>query len=466
MKGGAAAALLLCASLGFAFGGARSARAASAPANTPAPGSPPAEPSKSSPKRSLPNYDGRKPEPASFSDIALWIPRVLLSPFYLVAEFGLREPLGVAIPAAERAGVPQTLYDFFLFGPDHRAGFIPIAFVDFGFRPSVGLYAFWDDALARGQDLRVHGSTSGSDWLAGTLTDRLRFNKTDSLTFELSGIHRPDHAFFGLGSNSRQQDISRYGATLYRASAAFDLAWSRTIRIGSALGVHSESFYPGHFGSDPSLETRAASGTFPIPPGFASYTAATTKLSAAVDTRSPRPAPGSGVRVEADSELGTDVRQSNGARYLRYGGTAVGFLDLNGRNRVLSLAVTALFSDPLGDAPVPFTELVTLGGPGPMRGFYPGRLVDRSAAVATVKYRWPIWVWLDGSLQVATGNVFDRRLENFSADRLRLSSAIGIESVGSRDSSFELLFGIGSETFDHGAQIDSFRFLIGSNHGF
>ncbi|HTA89122.1 MAG TPA: hypothetical protein VK745_06090, partial [Polyangiaceae bacterium] len=171
MKRDVAAVLAFCASLGFVFGAARDARAASTATNAPAPASPPAEPSESSPKRSLPNYDGRKPEPTSFGDIALWIPRVLLSPFYLVAEFGLREPLGLAIPAAERAGVPQTLYDFFLFGPDHRAGFIPIAFVDFGFRPSVGVYAFWDDAFARGQDLRVHGSTSGSDWLAGTLTD-------------------------------------------------------------------------------------------------------------------------------------------------------------------------------------------------------------------------------------------------------------------------------------------------------
>ena len=101
-----------------------------------------------------------------------------------------------------------------------------------------------------------------------------------------------------------------------------------------------------------------------------------------------------------------------------------------------------------------------------MRGFYPGRLRDKSAAVLTAKYRWPIWVWLDGSLQTAVGNVYGDHLEQFSVGRSRLSTALGIESVGSRDSSFELLVGFGTETFDHGGQVDSVRVLIGSNRGF
>ena len=37
----------------------------------------------------------------------------------------------------------------------------------------MGLYAFWDDALFRGNDLRFHGTTGGENWWAGVLTDRL-----------------------------------------------------------------------------------------------------------------------------------------------------------------------------------------------------------------------------------------------------------------------------------------------------
>ena len=101
-----------------------------------------------------------------------------------------------------------------------------------------------------------------------------------------------------------------------------------------------------------------------------------------------------------------------------------------------------------------------------MRGFYPGRLRDNSAAVVTAKYRWPIWVWLDGSLQAAVGNVFGDHLEQFETSRFRFSGAIGLESVGARDGSLELLAGFGTETFGHGAQIDSARVLVGTNRGF
>ncbi len=172
------------------------------------------------------------------------------------------------------------------------------------------------------------------------------------------------------------------------------------------------------------------------------------------------------MRVEVEVEEGSDVRRSSGPAWLRYGATAGAFLDLNGRNRVLSVSATAQFADPLRHDQIPFTELVSLGGGAPMRGYRPGRLVDRSAAVAMLGYRWPIWVWLDGSLQAAMGNVFGEHLDGFRASRFRLSGSIGIESTGSRDGSFELLVGVGTETIDQGAKVDSVRFALGTSRGF
>ncbi len=142
------------------------------------------------------------------------------------------------------------------------------------------------------------------------------------------------------------------------------------------------------------------------------------------------------------------------------------FYDLNDYGRIVSLSAAALFAEPLGNEPIPFTELVTLGGDRLMRGFVPGRLVDRSAAVATLRYRWPIAFILDGSIQAAVGNVFGVQLEEFKPGLLRFSGAIGIETVGSTEGSFHALFGVGTETFDHGGQIDSIRFAIGTNRGF
>jgi len=419
------------------------------------------------PKRKLPDYDNRGKEPTTVGDVAIWVPRVLLSPVYLVTEYGIRWPLGRLIAAAERANVPDILYNFFFFGPNHSAGVAPLGFVDFGFRPSIGLYAFWDDAGFKGNDLSFHGTTGGSEWFAGSLSDTIRFHGKDALTLNLSGITRPDRTFFGIGPDTLQSDISRYGEKRFeaRASMTFDL-W-RSSRIETGVGIRSLDFRRGHYEEDPSLNDQVAAGVFPEPDGFArGYTAQTSNLRVAFDNRLPSPADGSGVRIELQAEQGTDVRRATGAAWLNYSATAGAFLDLNGRNRVISLSVATLFVDSLNERPVPFTELVSLGGAGPMRGFYPGRLRDNSAAVVTLKYRWPIWVWLDGSLQAAVGNVYGDHLRQLDLSRSRLSTAIGIESVGSRDSSFELLVGFGTETFDHGGQVDSARILLGTNRGF
>ncbi len=101
-----------------------------------------------------------------------------------------------------------------------------------------------------------------------------------------------------------------------------------------------------------------------------------------------------------------------------------------------------------------------------MRAYLSGRLMDRSAAVSTLKYRWPIWAGLDGTIQVATGNVFGAGLKDFDWNLLRLSSAVGIETIGSPDHTFEVLTGLGTETFADGTKISSVRLVFGTNRGF
>ncbi len=162
---------------------------------------------------------------------------------------------------------------------------------------------------------------------------------------------------------------------------------------------------------------------------------------------------------------GFDGREVTERRWVGYGGNLGLYWDPTGLNRVIGLTLTALFTDPLGDAEVPFTEQVTLGGTEYMRGYLEGRLVGRSAAVATLEYRYPVWIWLDGTMHVAAGNVFGEHLEDFAFDRLRLSFGLGVRTVGSRESSFDLLLAFGSEPFDR-FEISSVRFLFGTTRGF
>ena len=59
-------------------------------------------------KRAVPNYDGRGGAPEPRARKALWVPRVLLYPAYVVSEYLVRRPLAAAITSAEQRGWPAA----------------------------------------------------------------------------------------------------------------------------------------------------------------------------------------------------------------------------------------------------------------------------------------------------------------------------------------------------------------------
>jgi hypothetical protein len=413
-------------------------------------------------KREVPDFGGPPARPVTPGDVALWVPRFLLSPLYFASEYVLRRPLALAIPAAERADLPNKIYDFFAFGPDHKAGVAPVGFVEFGFHPSVGVYAFWDDAFFHGNALRLHAEAWPDDWLAGSLTERLRLDDDRILTLRVSGVRRPDNVFYGLGPSTVQSSQSRYTEDLVDAGASLEWRPWRSSRVRAGAGFRSVDLYHGHFGGDPSLEQEAAAGAFPLPYGFErGYSAEYNRVVFALDTRGSTSQPASGVRLELQCEQGSDLRRSPPSAWIRYGASAGASVDLNEHGRVVGLSLAIVFADPLGSRPIPFTELASLGGNGPMRGFYPGRLFDRSAAVATLRYEWPIGPWFDGDIQAAVGNVFGQHLDDFAPRLLRVSGAVGLSTAGLQDAPLELLVGAGTETFAQGTQLDVVRVSLG-----
>jgi hypothetical protein len=441
--------------------------AAPAPPGAPATGAAGAgAPGAPSPKRALPDYDGRGAPPTTAGDVLLWIPRVLLSPIYFVTEYVIRRPIGWLMTTAERNQWPSAIVNFFTFGPDKKAGVVPTALIDFGFKPSVGLYAFWDDLLGPGNHLRLHASTWGADWLQGSIADKIPVGERGWFDMRVEGVTRPDQIFFGLGPRSLQGDETRYGIDRVEVHPVFETQWWRGSRVTVEGGVRYVDFRDENCCDDPSLFDEIRKGRAAAPPGlFEGYTEVYQRGELTIDTREPRPASQTGFRLELGAEQGANVRRASDT-WVRYGGSIGGFLDVKS-NRTLSLSMTTLFADPLAKgATIPFTEQVVLGGSGPMRGYLYGRLIDRSAAVGTLKYRWPIWVFLDGTLQAAVGNVFGPQLEDFRTKLLRLSTAVGVESIGGADHTFEILLGMATETFDHGAQLNSFRLVFGTNRGF
>jgi hypothetical protein len=425
------------------------------------------ESAKPSPKRPLPNYDGRPPPPTTAGDVLIWIPRVVLSPVYLVTEYVVRRPLGALTVAAERGRWVEALYDVFTFGPNHSIGIVPTFFIDAGFRPSVGVYHFYDDFLVKGNELRAHATFGGPDWLRLTVADRFPVGPRAHVKLRLEAVHRPDYVFYGLGSLSRVQDRARYGSDFVDGAASFDTTIPGGFSASTYVGIRTVRFADRTTGTDPSLVQRARATHEPLPPGFdAGYTGFRTGARLAFDSRKPRPAPGSGVRVEGNLEYGADLRNPTESGWVRYGGAAGGFLDVNGHQRVLSLSAAVNFVDPLVDHEIPFTELVQLGGTGAFSGFYPGRLFGRSAATLSLEYRYPVWAFFDAAAQVAVGNVFDEHLSGFAADKLRLAFTFGVRTSGERDHSFNILVGAGTETFGQGARLDELRLVFGASQGF
>jgi len=420
-----------------------------------------------SPKRALPSYDGRGPDPSNTDGAGVWTARIVLSPLYLTSEFLLRRPIGAFVTAIETSAALRTLYDFFAFGPDRKIGFLPVGVLEFGFNPSVGFYGFWNDALVKHNDLRLHYEVWPQDWLYGSITDRFHIDADRTFQLRVEGLHRPDMTFFGLGPTSLQSNLSRYSKSLFDLSGSLDGRYWQSSHVQATLGLRKVDVSPGHYGSDPSIEQEAARvfGA-PIPYGFdRGYLAPYNKFLATLDTRHPKRTSGTGVRFAVDSEEGANLEQSPASGWIRYGATGTVFIDLNDRGRVLALKVGALFADPLGNGPIPFTELVSLGGDSWMHGYFPGRLVDRSAAVALLSYSWPIAPKLDATIEVSTGNVFGTHLEDFRPGLLRLSGSLGL-SAALGDPPVEFLVGLGTETFEHGAQVDSIRLMIGVPRSF
>lgn len=416
-------------------------------------------------KRPLPDYDGRPDEGTSAGDVLLWVPRVVFFPAYLVSEYLIRRPLGYLTVAAEQGKWIEELKDIFTFGPNNTIGIVPTALFEFDFRASVGVYFFYDDLFFPGNELRVHAATGGIDWLRLTIADRIPLDERAYVKLRGETDTRPDWLFAGIGPRSLERDWARYRAQSFQGSATLHVDLDELSFVEAYTGAKKVDF--DDICCEPTVGWRVANGRYPLPPSFdTGYTAYRIGAHGALDSRRPRPAKGHGVRLELFGEHSADLERPLESRWVRYGGTLGGFVDLTGHDRIVSLAVSASFADPLGAAEVPFTELAVLGGEAPMRGFREGRLHGRSAVAATLEYRYPIWAFVDGAVQVAAGNVFGEHLRDFELDLLRMSFVLGLRTNSSRDHSIDLLIGTATETLEQGAGLQDVRLMAGATRGF
>lgn len=437
-------------------------------------------------KRKVPDYDGLPPPSTTAMDVALWVPRTLALPIHATLEHLVRRPLGAAVTWLERHRVPAKIRDRLTWGPRRASSLVPTALVDFGFRPSVGLYLSSDDWLYDGNSLRLHAATGGAGWyrLSASLRHHLARLATlepiRTLELHFEAERRTDRLYFGTGPRSRFAQRARFAESFIDAHAATVLRPSRRSRIDAYLGVRR-----AEFGDEQSEVAEAVRrGFFAAPLGFdRGYVLARVGLRAALDTRKADSAPLAresdaldppltGLSVALRTELlggrlgGTETDPARGLRLFRRVARIAGVIEL-WRGRGLASTTTLELIDGVAvDADVasriPFTELASLGGARPLRGFFPGRLLGRSTASTTLEYRWPIWIWLDGIAHYGVGNAFGPSFQGLSIGTMRQSFGVGMRTRSRAEHGFELLVAGGTRTFDEGGAPESLRFVLGS----
>jgi hypothetical protein len=411
-------------------------------------------------KREVPDYDGRGNQDASAESWALWIPRIVLSPLYVANEFVLRRPLGAIVTRAERERWRDTASRMFSFGGDGRNLIVPIARFDHGRLPSIGVHAARDDALATGNLLALHVATWGPRSLSAALADRYALDESSGVQARAAFRRSEDHLFVGLGPDATVDARSRYGLERIEGSASYRRQLAIASRLDAEVGVRRTRFVEGDCCDDPALDQRIAAGEVMAPPGYGeTYTAGYAHIELTLDSRRPRPEPGGGVFLHARGTPSVDLR--DGRSWIRYGAQLGGAVDLTGNRRTLAMQLAVDFADPLTGDAIPFTEYAELDG-DLMAGFATGWITGRSAAAAQLGYSWPVWLGVDARTRLSVGNAFGEHLGGASPRKLRLSGDIGLTTSNARDHGLEIVFGLGTETFEQGGDITSVRVMLGS----
>ncbi len=418
-------------------------------------------PEQEPPKRDLPNYSGQDSNPVT-KEGALWIPRFILFPVYLVTEGILRQGLGGGITKAEEKEIPARVIDAFRFGEKQQYIIFPVFSFDLGLRANIGVVSSFGDIPVKHTTLSAGALFGGIDFVSGDIGITWSPpGKKWSGALSVGASRRADGLFFGLGSEASKDNESRYNWVGYDVGVNYTVEPFRRGSISLDTGYRYRVF--GDDVSGTTIPDLVEEGNISsLPPAYPQgYSAWYLDARIAYDSRQPRPSPGSGVRVSTGFNLGLDpVLGNTSSSWIVYGAGVRGFLDVSGHNHTLSLGAIVIFSDGLRGE-VPFTEVPAVSGNGPMPAFVGRVLAGDSASVLNFQFTWPIWLRLDGKIHFAVGNVFDGHLSNFAFEDLRMSFGGGIQAHGAEKTYFEFMAGGGTETFAQGPSVTSVRVLLG-----
>ncbi len=401
-------------------------------------------------RREPENFRGRTNN-TDAGDVALWFPRVLLSPLWVLTEFGLRLPIYESLAFLDDHKVIAYVANN-LFNPTPNITWYPQITADLGVFYAAGAGIDFRNLGARGHTLTLSAAAGApdvwflsarDDWKAGPVHVGIRGR----------GYSRGDRAFFGFGPNSEEANRTNFTEELIEGFAYASINHKEHFHLTAAAGFRAERTS----GTDdqPSIETHFDTALIP---GWGKTNLAMSNINLVLDSRKNVRDSNGGVRFAANATYGRDVIDHE-REFVSGSADAEIAVEVMKPGRVLTLRGFVSDSVPLGKEPVPFLEQSMLGWRNHL-GFIWGRFRDEAAVLAELRYRYPVAFFLDMEWVASAGNVFDRKFSDFDVQKLTGSLGVGFRTRRTGLTPLELVVALGTTRFDEAFAIDSVRLYV------
>jgi len=348
-----------------------------------------------------------------------WIVEAIAWPVVRLAQF------------VERNHLVDKAY-WALTSDDMKSGLRPEARYETGLIASVGARYFNRRTLGPGSLVEFLARTGGPHYLYGQL--RLVLPHETSLATEWRTVFEasPRQLFAGTHGESASElrdqgrDVATYG--IYRSLSTVGvegaIAGTLWLSLRTELDVRrytTTDSLDQLWCADPGTTACQGAAEDLIPGFHEGMRLVRLRGAVRVDTREgPRLG---GVRLELEGTVAHGIL-SDPSRLAKL--VADGRIALDLSDSLLILRLNAGVVGKLGDAPVPFEELLSPTGTYGLRGMPAARLRGHSQLMGTIEYRWLLTPYLDAAVFIDQGGAFDEGFSNLSLSRMIPSYGFGL----------------------------------------
>jgi len=252
---------------------------------------------------------------------------------------------------------------------------------------------------------------------------------------------RTDESFYGLGPDSKTENLHRYSVQDILAEVVVGYQFTQRIGFTYKFGALGNTLGPGR--SDPSL-----SDLIPDDVDLPEYTNGPnyvrSQASFLFDYRDDPGLPHKGIMAALLWQRMDNIDRIDEFNFTQWGMDVRGYIPLGARQRVLALRGLFIDSDPGAGNRVPFFLMPSLGGGESLRGFPAFRFQGPKMMLIQAEYRWEASPRFELALFGDTGTVAligDR----ISLDELKSDAGVGVRIKSSRSTLFRLDVAYGNE---------------------